>query len=104
MNVLVILLVSTIVFLTLLYLFFPEQLVQLMRWLARKRARLVRKSVTVDGRVWPYLEGGDPSKPTLVMVHGFGADKDHWTFYAPWMTRDRHSAILASLKLSMELK
>jgi len=44
--------------------------------------------VGFDGRTWPYLEGGDPSKPTLVMVHGFGADKDHWTFYAPWLTKD----------------
>lgn len=90
MNFLILLLISALVFLTLLYLFFPEQIVQLMRWLARKRARLVRKTIMVDGRVWPYLEGGDPAKPTLVMVHGFGADKDHWTFYAPWMTRDYH--------------
>ncbi len=88
MSLFIIALISAIVFLTLLYLFFPEQIVLLARWLMRKRARVVRKSVTVDGRTWPYLEGGDPSKPTLVMVHGFGADKDHWTFYAPWLTKD----------------
>lgn len=88
MSFFIIALISAIVFLTLLYLFFPEQIVLLARWLMRKRARVVRKSVTVDGRTWPYLEGGDPSKPTLVMVHGFGADKDHWTFYAPWLTKD----------------
>ena len=88
MNFFILLLISAVVFLTLLYLFFPEQIVLLARWLMRKRARVVRKSVTVDGRTWPYLEGGDPSKPTLVMVHGFGADKDHWTFYAPWLTKD----------------
>lgn len=90
MNFFILVLISAVVFLTLLYFFFPEQVVQLMRWLMRQRARVERKTVTVDGRVWPYLEGGDPSKPTLVMVHGFGADKDHWTFYAPWMTRDYH--------------
>lgn len=88
MSFIIIVLISAIVFLTLLYLFFPEQIVLLMRWLMRKRARVERKTVTVDGRTWPYLEGGDPSKPTLVMVHGFGADKDHWTFYAPWLTND----------------
>ena len=88
MSFIIIVLISAIVFLTLLYLFFPEQIVLLMRWLMRKRARVERKTVTVDGRTWPYLEGGDPSKPTLVMVHGFGADKDHWTFYAPWLTKD----------------
>lgn len=90
MSFFIILLISAAVFLTLLYFFFPEQIVLLMRWLMRQRARVERKAVTVDGRVWPYLEGGDPSKPTLVMVHGFGADKDHWTFYAPWLTKDYH--------------
>jgi pimeloyl-ACP methyl ester carboxylesterase len=90
MNFFILVLISAAVFLTLLYFFFPEQIVQLLRWLMRKRARVERKTVTVDGRTWPYLEGGDPTKPTLVMVHGFGADKDHWTFYAPWLTKDYH--------------
>lgn len=90
MNFLILVLVSAAVFLTLFYFLFPEQIVLLARWLMRRRARLVRKTVIVDGRSWPYLEGGDPAKPTLVMVHGFGADKDHWTFYAPWLTRDYH--------------
>lgn len=90
MKILLVLIFAPLITLALLYFLFPEQLVLLMRWLMRKRARLVRKTVTVDGRVWPYLEGGDRSKPTLVMVHGFGADKDHWTFYAPRLTKDYH--------------
>lgn len=88
MKILLVLIFAPLITLALFYFLFPEQLVQLMRWLMRRRARVVRKTVTVDGRVWPDLEGGDPSKPVLVMVHGFGADKDHWTFYAPWLTRD----------------
>lgn len=88
MKILLTILLAFIIALALLYLFFPERIVAFVRWMARRRAGLTQKSVTVDGRVWPYLEGGDPSKPTLVMVHGFGADKDHWSFYAPWMTRD----------------
>ncbi|MBO9697262.1 MAG: alpha/beta fold hydrolase [Sphingopyxis sp.] len=88
MNFFIFVLLAAAVFLTLLYFFFPEQIVLLARWLMRRRARVERKTIVVDGRTWPYLEGGDPSKPVLVMVHGFGADKDHWTFYAPWMTRD----------------
>src|SRR3546814_14925965 len=35
-----------------------------------------------DGRAWPYLEGGDPAKPTLVLVHGFAGDKDNWPMLA----------------------
>ena len=88
MKIFLVLIFAPLITLALFYFLFPEQLVQLMRWLMRRRARVVRKTVTVDGRRWPYLEGGDPSKPTLVMVHGFGADKDHWTFYAPWLTKD----------------
>ena len=88
MKILLVLIFAPLIALALLYFVFPGRLVALMRGLMRRRGRLVQKSVTVDGRVWPYLEGGDPSKPVLVMVHGFGADKDHWSFYAPWMTRD----------------
>lgn len=89
-KLLLTLLLAPLVALALLYFLFPERFVRLMRWLMRRRAGLVQRSITVDGRTWPYLEGGDPQKPALVMVHGFGADKDHWTFYAPWMTRDYH--------------
>ncbi|HET6524731.1 alpha/beta fold hydrolase [Sphingopyxis sp.] len=88
MKILLVLIFAPLITLALFYFLFPEQLVQLMRWAMRRRARVVRKTVTVDGRRWPYLEGGDPAKPVLVMVHGFGADKDHWTFYAPWLTKD----------------
>ena len=88
MKILLILIFAPLITLALLYYLFPEQLVQLMRWLMRRRARVVRKSVTVDGRRRAHLAGGGPAKPVLVMVHGFGADKDHWTFYAPWMTKD----------------
>jgi hypothetical protein len=48
------------------------------------RAGLVQKSV--NGRwhfTWPYLEGGNPAGKPLVLVHGFGGDKDNWSFYAP---------------------
>src|SRR3546814_2907816 len=83
-----VLLFAPLIAFVLLYFLFPGRLVALMRSLVRRRGRLVRKSIAVDGRVWPYLEGGDRSKPALVMVHGFGADKDHWTFYAPWLTKD----------------
>src|SRR3546814_993418 len=78
MKYLLILIFAPLIALALLYFLFPGRLVALMRSLVRRRGRLVRKSIAVDGRVWPYLEGGDPSKPALVMVHGFGADKDHW--------------------------
>ena len=51
---------------------------------------MVQKSIVVDGRNWPYLEGGDASKPLLLLVHGFAGDKDNWSMIAPYLTRDYH--------------
>jgi len=55
------------------------------RGIERWRSNLVRKEVTVaDGSRFVYLEGGH-GEP-LVLVHGFGADKDNFTRVARWLT------------------
>ncbi|MDZ3832274.1 MAG: alpha/beta fold hydrolase [Sphingopyxis sp.] len=90
MKILLALLFAPIIALAILYFVFPDRLVALGRGLLRRRGRMVQKSVTVDGRAWPYLEGGDPTKPTLLLVHGFSGDKDNWSFLAPYLTRDYH--------------
>lgn len=90
MKILLIFLFAPLIAFALLYYFFPAQLVALGRSMLRKRGRTVQKSVTVDGRAWPYLEGGDPSKPSLLLVHGFAGDKDNWSMIAPYLTRDYH--------------
>ena len=51
----------------------------------RSRAGLVRKEISLpDGTHVVYLEGG--SGAPLVLVHGFGADKDNFTRVARWLT------------------
>lgn len=90
MRILLVLIFAPLISLALLYFLFPGRLVALGRWLLRKRGGTVQKSVTVDGRDWPYLEGGDPSKPLLLLVHGFAGDKDNWSMIAPYLTRDYH--------------
>jgi pimeloyl-ACP methyl ester carboxylesterase len=90
MKFLLTLIAAPLIALALFYFVFPGRLVALGRWLLRKRGGTVQKSVTVDGRTWPYLEGGDPAKPTLLLVHGFSGDKDNWSFLAPYVTRDYH--------------
>ena len=51
----------------------------------RSRAGLVRKEITLaDGTRIVYLEGG--SGAPLVLVHGFGADKDNFTRVARYLT------------------
>ena len=50
----------------------------------RSRAGLQRKDITLaDGTHIAYLEGG--SGAPLVLVHGFGADKDNFTRVARWL-------------------
>ena len=90
MRILLILIFAPLITLALLYFLFPGRLVAFARWALRKRGGTVQKSVAVDGRDWPYLEGGDPAKPLLLLVHGFAGDKDNWSMIAPYLTRDYH--------------
>ncbi len=64
------------------YYLMPARLVALVVGTVRKSARLTEKSVLVDGNPWPYLEGGPPDGEVVVMLHGFGGDKDNWPLYA----------------------
>lgn len=54
----------------------------------RFQAKLMRKSLTTDEGEIAYLEGG--SGPSLVLLHGFGADKDSWNRLAKTLTRHFH--------------
>lgn len=66
------------------YRLMPEQIfdyaVRFQRW----RSGLELKETYVDDHRVPYLEGGRGE--TLLLLHGFGADKDHWTAIAQFLT------------------
>lgn len=70
-----------------LYYVFPARLVALVIGIVRKWGRLSEKSVVVAGNLWPYLEGGPSDGEVVVMVHGFGGDKDNWPLYARHFTK-----------------
>ncbi len=38
------------------------------------------KSVTVFGAKIRYLEAGDAAKPTVILLHGLGAQAESWQF------------------------
>lgn len=61
---------------------------ELLVGLERFQAKLKRKSLTIDEGEIAYLEGG--IGPTLVLLHGFGADKDSWNRLAKHLTRHFH--------------
>ena len=58
----------------------------------RDAAGLVERDATVDGRRVAYLER--PGRgPALVLLHGFGAQKDAWLDFADALPRDRRLLI-----------
>jgi pimeloyl-ACP methyl ester carboxylesterase len=87
MNWLIWLLLAVVTLALGLYFIFPTRLVALIIWLGRKWGRMSAKSVDVDGITWPYLEGGPAGGDTIVMLHGFGGDKDNWPLYAHYFTK-----------------
>ena len=63
----------------------PEQATKIAVDAERTQSGLVKKEITAtDGMHYVYLEGGqgDP----LILLHGFGADKDNFTRVARWLT------------------
>ncbi|HUS24025.1 MAG TPA: alpha/beta fold hydrolase [Candidatus Binatia bacterium] len=67
---------------------FPLQEMRFARGLERKAAHLEEKSIEVNGLHVAYLEGG--KGPPLVLVHGFGADKDNWVRVSKHLTDSYH--------------
>lgn len=62
--------------------------VPFFRVLERGLAGLEEKSVQVGDHRIAYLEGG--RGPDVVLIHGFGADKDNWDRFAKRLTKRYH--------------
>lgn len=88
MKATLIILAALIAVLFVFYRFMPRALFQWARNAQRGKGGLVQKAVRVGEMTWPYLEGGNPAGKPLVLVHGFGGDKDNWSFYAPYVKQD----------------
>ncbi len=88
MKIILALIALPLLVLALTYLLAPRTLFQFARNAVRRKGGLVQKSISVGGLDWPYLEGGNPAGKPLVLVHGFGGDKDNWAFYAPHVKQD----------------
>ena len=56
----------------------------------RRRAGLSTKSVDVDGLRMTYDEGGDLEAPTVVLLHGYTADRTLWPTFARTLTNYFH--------------
>ncbi len=67
---------------------FPDQLAVYTIRLIRIVCGMKTRSIDVDGIIWPYLEGGNPQGEPMLLVHGFGADKDNWPLISRELRRD----------------
>jgi pimeloyl-ACP methyl ester carboxylesterase len=67
-----------------IYFIFPETAINILVAMERKVGGLHQNNITVDGLKIEYLEGGKGE--ILILLHGFGADKDNWTRLAKYLT------------------
>lgn len=74
--------------LTVTYFFFPGKMFTVLAKLERSSAGLEVKSIDAGGWKTPYLEGG--TGETVLLIHGFGGDKDNFTRFAKYLTPKYH--------------
>jgi abhydrolase domain-containing protein 6 len=67
-----------------LYYLFPAATFALLTNLERNAAGLQPQRISIEGLQIEYLEGGK-GEP-LVLLHGFGGDKDNWTRFGKHVT------------------
>lgn len=82
MNAILLILALVVLGLVLAYHLLPLKVAGILQGLLYSKCGLSARSVTVDGISWPYLEGGKADGEVMVLVHGFGANKDNWPLYA----------------------
>ena len=64
----------------------PAALVAGVRFVERQLAGVSAKEITVDELTIHYYEGGPADGETLLMIHGFGADRDNWLRFSRHLT------------------
>ncbi len=75
---------------------FPEDTATLVVNLERSASDLEHKTIVIGKETWHYLEGGPDDAEVLLLIHGFGGDKDNWTRFARSLT-DNYRVIAPDL-------
>ena len=75
---------------------FPEQVTDGLIDAERSWSGLSYRTVRVENETWHYLEGGPQGADVVLLVHGFGGDKDNWTRFSRYLS-DRYRVIAPDL-------
>ena len=65
---------------------FPEETAKLGMNAARSGSGLSYKTIVIGDETWHYLEGGRKDAEVVLLLHGFGGDKDNWTRFSKSLT------------------
>ncbi len=65
---------------------FPEKTAELGVQAERAGSGLSHKTLLIGNQTWHYLEGGPQDAEVVLLLHGFGGDKDNWTRFAKGLT------------------
>ncbi len=68
--------------------YFPATQLATLRLLEQYRAGLSHEQLNVHNLNIHYYQGGPLSSETLVLLHGFAADKDNWLRFSRHLTQD----------------
>ncbi len=80
-----------ILLLAVAYFLFPGFVFNLAQRASWHSAGLEKKAVQVDNDRIVYLEGGKGE--TVLLLHGYTANKDCWVYFAKWLTPTHHVVI-----------
>lgn len=89
------LLLLPVVFFFTSYMFWPGLLIKIYNWFWRRRLGLVVKFSEVGSFRFCYSSRGTPGgAPSLLLLHGFSANKDMWLPVVKFLPLDRHVVCL----------
>ncbi len=74
-----------------LYFIAPGLVYKGLITMARKQAKLMVKTIVVGDHTIAYSEGGEGD--VILLIHGFGGDKDNWIRFAKFLTPAYHVII-----------
>ncbi|BBM86989.1 lipase [Candidatus Uabimicrobium amorphum] len=74
-----------IVYVAIIYLFFPQQVLNFNYKIFQWKAGLTKKSITIDDYEVTYYDGGHGEN--LILIHGFSDSKASFLQVAKWLTK-----------------